>query len=157
MKDRISRIIVRFLIVAGLFLFWAGVISLLFGRKTTKHTTIDHQEEAHEETKVVQKTTEDIKENTKKETHYDVIVEHYTLPDSNGVQHIASKVVMTAKTSKEETKQAYIVIDSDSTTVAETKQDTQTEEEVKKSISYYPFIIGALGAMLVVYLVVRFI
>lgn len=140
-RDRINRILVRFLILLGCVFFWGAVLSLIVSCRAKKEVSREVVTESvkTEDVKIVQEVQKDVNKTSERKQDerkdYDVTISEWSAPDSTGKQHVTKVVTVSAKESRtEHVVQAEDArMDSVMSEIRQAKETKQTEAKEKRT------------------------
>ena len=140
-RDRINRILVRFLILLGCVFFWGAVLSLIVSCKAKKEVSREVVTESvkTEDVKIVQEVQKDVNKTSERKQDerrdYDVTISEWSTPDSTGKQHVTKVVTVSAKEARteHEMRMEDARMDSVVSEIRQTKEAKQTEAKEKRT------------------------
>lgn len=163
-RDRINRILVRFLILLGCVFFWGAVLSLFVScraQRSVERETLTNNVKT-EDVKIAQEVQKDVSKTSERKQDerrdYDVTISEWSAPDSTGKQHVTKVVTVSAK----ETRTEHVVqaedarMDSVVSEIRQTKEAKQTEAKEKRTtktdtggLPWWFIPLGCLGVWIV--------
>lgn len=163
-RDRINRILVRFLILLGCVFFWGAVLSLIVSCKAQRSVEREvlTNNVKTEDVKIAQEVQKDVSKTSERKQDerrdYDVTISEWSAPDSTGKQHVTKVVTVSAK----ETRTEHVVqaedarMDSVVSEIRQTKEAKQTEAKEKRTtktdtggLPWWFIPLGCLGVWIV--------
>jgi hypothetical protein len=160
-RDRINRILVRFLILLGCVFFWGAVLSLIVSCKAQRSVEREvlTNNVKTEDVKIVQEVQKGVSKTSERKQDerrdYDVTISEWSAPDSTGKQHVTKVVTVSAKEARteHEVRMEDARMDSVVRQAKEAKQTEVKEERTTKTdtggFPWWLIPLGCLGVWIV--------
>lgn len=163
-RDRINRILVRFLILLGCVFFWGAVLSLIVSCKTQRSVEREvlTNSAKTEDAKIVQEVQKGVNKTSERKQDerrdYDVTISEWSAPDSTGKQHVTKVVTVSAKETRteHEVRMEDARMDSVVSEIRQTKEAKQTEAKEKRTsktdtggLPWWFIPLGCLGVWII--------